>query len=221
MNRLYACCMWLVLVPLFSSAQETLVPEAINDTFNLHCEACGFTVRDIYLFKGQQWEPLEVPAQGLVNMLLWRYYDRFMGKHALYHKQMLSEPSMLLLDEVDSLDRLSLHVVLEGQDSLGRHLMVMLLFAGLNKHQFTAGPTSGIFEEDNEAIGRFYAIARVLHADIEKKEEYHILDGQFDLLHFDPRKKEITGHFEIIGNCIGWQKRGWFNGGHFTNVKQE
>jgi hypothetical protein len=201
------------LLPVVIRGQVTLVPGALNDTIDLR--GFSLSVRDVGLVKGQQWVPYSNLNRDVVNLLHFRYFDRFLGRETVYPTEMLSEPCTQLLDDLPKEAPVSLHVILDGQDSTGRTLTFYLLLAGLPKSQLTEIPLRGVVDADPDAPQRFTAIVRVRHAD-GADESYDSLGGELELTAFEARQQRIAGSFTLEGNRIGQRKRSWFLNGSFA-----
>jgi hypothetical protein len=206
----------LVFLPYLLPAQATIVRSAPSETFDLGCAGCSLTVADLAVLKGQQFIPLDIRLGGITNLLHWRYYDRFLQREATYPQEMLTEPCTQLLEGVADTALLSLHIVLTWTDSSGRSSDVFLLVSGLVKEQLYQAPFQAFFDSDPYLAPRFAAIARITPAQ-GQAETFDSIEGEVTISEFDPRKRAIAGEVAFEGNCIGWQKLGYFRKGEFQN----
>lgn len=155
---------------------------------------------------------LEKPVA--INLLMWRYFDKILGKEVLCRKEQLWTTCTQLLDDVPNDEMLSLHLNLAWSDSMGQTHRFYLVLAGLTKAQFLRFPVQGTFEADTYSPMRFAAVAQITDPD-GYPETYDCVKGSCTLEHFDVKTGSIGGTFEFSANRVGMEKRGYFTQGVF------
>lgn len=208
---------FLFLLLLTSAdAQITLLRAAPNDSFDLACARCFTEVSYVAITKGHYTLSLNPQKPAVVNLLLWRYFDKIMGKDMLAAEEQLWTTSTQLLDEIAPDELLTLHINLNWGDSTARFNKLYLIVAGLTKKRLSELPMECIFDPDAQSIMRFSAVAQIASASSElQPETYDCIDGTFILDRFDPKTGALSGKFEFVANRIGVIKRGFFVNGVF------
>lgn len=214
MKRIPATLFLLFTTLLEAKAQQTLVRSAPDENFNLSCTGCLLTVADISITQGQHALPMNLQKPVAVNLLMWQYYDKILGKKVLTRQEQLWTTCTQLLDDVPNDEMLSLHLNLDWSDSAGQTHHFFLVLAGLTKAQLLRFPVEGTFETDTYSPMRFAAVAQITDPD-GYPETYDCLQGSCTLSHFDVKTGSIGGAFEFTANRVGMEKRGHFSGGVF------
>ncbi|MCS6929408.1 MAG: hypothetical protein NZM43_07945 [Saprospiraceae bacterium] len=200
----------------FPVLSQTIVPEGINDTFNLSCAKCRMRVDGVSLTHGQHALPMNVRKPVSMNLLLWRYYDNILGKQAYMAQKPFWTSAIQLIDEVPDDDLLSLHINLTWTDSLAREHRFYLVMAGLTKRHLSALPVITVTDpQDTYAPLRFSASVQIFH-DRNVWETFEALEGIAMLEKFDPRTGSLTGSFDFVAQRVGMEKKGVFQSGWFS-----
>ena len=212
--RILSLLFLIFLLPYFSDAQVTLVREAPNDSFDLSCPACTLTVADVSITKGQHALPMNLQKPVSVNLMLWRYYDKILGKDVFTHEEQIWTTCTQLLDEVPEDEMLSIHINLDWTDSSGQESRLFLVIAGLTPDQIKRLPLESVYEPDTYSPLRFAAVAQIKNAR-DEIETYDCIYGSCTLQHFDTKTGSIGGLFEFTANRVGMEKQGFFVNGVF------
>lgn len=196
-------------------SQATLVKGAPSQTFTLVCDRCTTTVDEVALWKGIRLLPYHKERSGLTNLLDWKYYDPIMKEVVTTTEELPWEKCTQLIEPLAESDTVSLQINLSWTDSLAVTHRIYLLIAGLHKSDLSALPIYSELEAGAEAgLKHFTAIVQI-NTPEGKTETYESLSGELSLERFDVKTRSVKGTFEFEGNCIGWVKRGMFNGGMF------
>lgn len=214
MLRIPATLFLFIVVLCDATAQQSLVRSAPDDYFNLACTGCTMTVADISITRGQHAIPMNLQKPVAVNLLMWRYYDKILGKEVLTRQEQLWTPCTQLLDDVPDDEMLSLHLNLDWSDSSGQTHRFFLVLAGLTKAQLLKFPVEGTFEADTYSPMRFAAVAQITDPD-GYPETYDCVKGSCTLAHFEVKTGRIGGTFEFSANRVGMEKHGHFTRGVF------
>ncbi len=205
---LTACC-------VTAAFSQTIVPEALDDTFNLSCPACRMQVDGVSLTLGQNALPMNTQKPVARNLLWWRYYDNILGKEAYMAQEPFWTTGTQLLEEVPENENLSLHINLVWTDSAGREHRLFLVMAGLSRRHLTHLPLITVTDpQDTYAPLRFSAAVQIFHSP-DQWETYDAIDGIAMLNAFDPKRGSVSGSFEFVAQRVGMEKKGWFKGGWF------
>lgn len=203
----------LVLLP-YAYPQVTLVRSAPDENFILDCPECTMAVADVSITQGQHALPMNLQKPVSVNLLLWRYYDKILGRDVLSRKEQIWTTCTQLLDEIPVDQLLSLHINLDWTDSSGQVQHIFLVIAGLDRAQLQQLPVESIFDPDTYSPLRFAAVAQITTNE-ESLKTFDCIQGNCTLEHFDPKTGSISGRFEFTANRIGMEQRGFFLHGHF------
>lgn len=212
--RILSLLFLIFLLPVFSDAQVTLVREASNDSFDLSCPACTLTVADVSITKGQHALPMNLQKPVSVNLMLWRYYDKILGKDVFTRQEQIWTACTQLLDEVPDDEMLSIHINLDWTDSSSQESRLFLVIAGLTTDQIKRLPLESVYEPDTYSPLRFAAVAQIKNVR-DEIETYDCIYGACTLQHFDTKTGSIGGHFEFTANRVGMEKQGFFVNGVF------
>jgi hypothetical protein len=196
-------------------AQSTLQVTAPSETFDLTCPTCKIRVDDIAVVKGHQVLPFNLAKGEVVNLLHWRYFDKFLNKMTTYPRPLYGEQCVQLLDDLQPTDTVSLHINLTfTSDSLneGARQQIFLLIGGVQKKELYEKALSGEYSEDLFDGHRFAAIAQITPLP-KTIDVYEITEGLLSIDLLDIKNDKYRGTFEFFGEQIGIVKKGFFVNG--------
>ncbi len=214
LTRMPLLLLLLSLLFLPAGFSQTLVPEGTNDTFHLSCPACRMRVDGVSLTYGQHALPMNTQKPVSLNLLLWRYYDNILSKHAYMAHEPFWTKGTQLIEEVPDDAVLSLHINLVWTDSTGRDHRIYLLMAGITRRHLAQSPLITVCDADTYAPLRLVASAQIFRKD-DEWETFEAIDGIATLEEFNIKTGALKGSFEFLAQRVGMEKKGLFQSGVF------
>lgn len=216
LTRMPLFLLLLIAAVVAPALSQTLVPEGVNDTFNLACSTCRMRVDGVSLTYGQHALPMNTQKPVSVNLLWWRYYDNILGKQTYMAQEPFWTSGVQLIDETPDDDPLSLHINLTWTDSTGRDHRIYLVMAGLTKRHLAAPPVITVTDDlDTYAPLRLSAAVQVFRS-ANEWETFEAFDGIATLEKFNAKTGAVGGSFEFVAQRVGMEKKGVFQGGWFS-----
>lgn len=199
-------------------AQSTLVRAAPTDSFDLHCPTCSVLVTEMALVRGHQVLPFNLRKSPPVNLLHWRYFDKFLNRMTTYPRPLYGEECTQLIDDLKSTDTVSLHInLLWTADTVNPPRRLFLLIGGVQKRDLLELPLECAYSDEVKSNLRFAAIAQLPKADHPTAmDTYEIKEGTITIEFFDLKEDKIKGRFDFAADKVGVVKTGVFSNGRFS-----